>query len=192
MILFVGTDGRRKGLPQLLAALADMPSPFKGLLVIAGNDPPSRWMPAVRESRLEGHVRFHGREARVERLYAAADLVVLASVFEGFGNVVPEAMACGCPVLTSRSVGAADFVDHGENGWIVESCNHHEAYSALLHDALQVADLEAMGRRAAEKVAPCTWDWSMDRLEEVYRLICEEKRKFGDRLRIAPARCMDV
>jgi len=175
MVLFVGTDGRRKGLPELLAALASMPSRFDGLLVVAGNDPPSRWLPDVRESGLEKNVRFHGRESVVERLYAAADLVVLASIFEGFGNVVPEAMACGCPVLTSRSVGAADFVEHGTDGWVIASCRNREDYAAALDMALTAADLEVMGKQAAAKIAPYTWDWSMDRLEEVYRTIVEEK-----------------
>lgn len=175
MVLFVGTDGLRKGLPQLLAALGAMQPRFEGLLVIAGNDPPSRWEGEVRRNGLAGRVRFHGREARIERLYAAADLTVLASLFEGYGNVVPEAMACGCPILSARSVGAADFIHPGETGWVLEDCRNIPDYSAALSAALHDSDLAGMGRLAAERVAPFTWDWTVDRLEEVYRRIAAKK-----------------
>ena len=175
MVLFVGTDGLRKGLPQLLAGLGAMDPPFAGRLVVAGNDPPSRWQPDVDRNGLSERVRFHGREARVERLYAAADLTVLASLFDGYGNVIPEAMACGCPVLTARSVGAADFVQEGKTGWILEDCRDTPAYAARLHTALVEADLETMGEAAAEAVSPTTWDWTVDRLEELYREVAAEK-----------------
>jgi UDP-glucose:(heptosyl)LPS alpha-1,3-glucosyltransferase len=177
VIAFVGTDGLRKGLPQLLTALARVGSAFEGLLAIAGNDPPEKWKPAVERLGLGARVRFHGREPHIERLYAAADLVALPSIFEGFGNVVPEAMACGCPVLTTQQVGAADFVDPGETGWVLESCRNLDQFADTLKVALEAeTDLEAMGQRAAEAVAPFTWDWTVDRLEEVYQQIVEEKK----------------
>lgn len=175
LLLFVGTDGVRKGLPQLLDALGAVRPIFEGMLLIAGNDPPERWRGEVQRAGLEGVVRFHGREARIEKLYAAADLVMMPSVFEGYGNVIPEAMACGRPVFTTRRVGAADFVEEGATGWIIPTCNDREVYIDRLSTALFESDLAAMGRKAAESIRPTTWDWTVDRLEEVYRLIAEEK-----------------
>ena len=175
MVLFVGSDGLRKGLPQLFSALGSVAPSFEGLLVIAGNDPPRRWKPQVEKHGLSDKVRFHGPERKIERLYAAADLVVLASIFDGYGNVIPEAMACACPVLSAKSVGAAFFIDAGENGWVLEDCNDQETYSKALTQALNESDLESMGRSAYEKIALYSWDWTVDRLEEVYRLIMEEK-----------------
>ena len=175
LLVFAGTDGLRKGLPQLLKALAGMKPAFEGLLAIAGNDPPSRWEGLVSQLGLTGKVVFRGREPVIERLYAAADLVVLASLFEGYGNVIPEAMACGCAVLTARSVGAADLVEHGRTGWVLEDCQDIPAYSRCLEEALHSADLAAMGQAAAAAIRPYTWDWTVDRLEEVYRKIAKEK-----------------
>jgi UDP-glucose:(heptosyl)LPS alpha-1,3-glucosyltransferase len=148
---------------------------FTGLLAIAGNDPPARWEGLVSQLGLKGRVIFRGREPVIEQLYAAADLVVLASLFEGYGNVIPEAMACGCPVLTAKSVGAADFVEHGKTGWVLEDCNDIPAYTHCLEQALTSADLAAMGQAAAAAIQPYTWEWTVDRLEEVYRRIAEEK-----------------
>jgi UDP-glucose:(heptosyl)LPS alpha-1,3-glucosyltransferase len=175
VLLFVGSDWIRKGVRQLLEALSKMRTPFDGLLVLAGNDPPSKWIPLVRQLGLEGKVRFHGREREVERLYAAADLLVLASVFDGYGNVIPEAMGCGCPILTAASVGAADFVEEGRTGWILRDVRNREEYAAILELALRNSDLEEMGKQAASKVAPFTWDWTVDRLVEVYERISADK-----------------
>jgi UDP-glucose:(heptosyl)LPS alpha-1,3-glucosyltransferase len=174
LLLFVGTDGIRKGLPQLLEALGSVRSLFNGVLVIAGNDPPSRWEGLVHHNQLTGKVHFLAHEARIERLYAAADVVVMASLFEGYGNVIPEAMACGCPVLTTRQVGAADFVEHGRTGWILDSCRDLEAYTTCLEAIFQKDDLAKMGAQAAEAIAPYTWEHTVDQLEEIYRLIAKE------------------
>ena len=51
-------------------------------------------------------------ETNIENYYAAADVVALPALQEGFGNVVMEALASGLPVLVSRDVGAAEII-HG-------------------------------------------------------------------------------
>jgi UDP-glucose:(heptosyl)LPS alpha-1,3-glucosyltransferase len=53
---------------------------------------------------------FAGRQEAVENYYAAADVVVLPSLQEAFGNVVLEALAAGLPVMVSRDVGAAEIL----------------------------------------------------------------------------------
>ncbi len=176
MLLFVGTDGVRKGLPQLLEALGKVQPRFEGLLVIAGNDPPKRWQGKVERNGLQSRVRFHGRENQIERLYAAADLVMMPSVFEGYGNVIPEAMACGRPVFTTKWVGAADFVTEGETGWVISNCNQMDEYVDRLSHALSKADLAEMGRKASEAIRPYTWDWTVGELEKVYELVMRERK----------------
>ena len=71
MVLFAGTDGVRKGLSELLQALADTRNNFEGLLLIAGNDPPSRWRLLARELGIADKVRFHGHEPQVEKVVRA-------------------------------------------------------------------------------------------------------------------------
>jgi glycosyltransferase involved in cell wall biosynthesis len=50
-----------------------------------------------------------------------ADLFVLPSLHESFGLVVPEAMACGLPVIVTNQVGAKDHIIDGENGFVIQA-----------------------------------------------------------------------
>jgi glycosyltransferase involved in cell wall biosynthesis len=52
--------------------------------------------------------------------YREADLFVLPSVAEGFGQVLLEALACGVPVLSTHHTAAPDLVDEGVQGFVVE------------------------------------------------------------------------
>ncbi len=66
------------------------------------------------------HVTLAGHSDRLADEIAAADLFVLASRREGFGNVIIEAMAGGTPVLATRSGGPEAIITDGENGFLVQ------------------------------------------------------------------------
>jgi glycosyltransferase involved in cell wall biosynthesis len=63
-------------------------------------------------------VRFLGWTAEVEKLLAAADVLVCSSWFESFGLAVIEAMACGIPVVSTNRGGPAETVIDGETGFL--------------------------------------------------------------------------
>ncbi|MEX0917678.1 MAG: glycosyltransferase family 4 protein [Candidatus Paceibacterota bacterium] len=62
-------------------------------------------------------------QTEMPALYYAHDVLVLPSYNEAIGMVVPEAMACGVPTITSDTVGANVYVKHGETGLIFETGN---------------------------------------------------------------------
>jgi len=68
-------------------------------------------------------VEFEHRPAqdRIRDIYAACDVWLSASRAEGFGMPALEAMACRCPLVSTRYGGPADFVHDGDNGFLVES-----------------------------------------------------------------------
>ncbi len=107
-VLAVGSVEPRKNLPRLLEAvrrLRGQPSTADIALVHAG---PEGWRPdevvrAAQRSGLDGATRFLGYVPTEDLaiLYGLARVFAYPSLWEGFGMPVLEAMACGCPVVTS-------------------------------------------------------------------------------------------
>ncbi len=109
VLLFAGSDWRRKGLPLLLSVLEELPEDFK--LLVAGG----------KKLGKKGRVYYLGKVKEMERLYGAADLLVLPTRYDPFANVVLEALACGLPVITTPENGAAEVVISGKTGLICSS-----------------------------------------------------------------------
>ena len=70
---------------------------------------------------LRERLHYIGFRDDVERVYAAADVVVCASDFESYGKANLEAMACGKPVVSTRRGGPAETVIDGETGFLVDA-----------------------------------------------------------------------
>jgi UDP-glucose:(heptosyl)LPS alpha-1,3-glucosyltransferase len=164
--LFVGSGFARKGLDALIegfAALGDS----RARLAIAGHGNAATFRAAAQRLAVGHQVIWLGARADVERLYAAADAVVLAARYEPFGNVVLEALASGRPVITSRAVGASDLVRSGVNGWVVA-----EAGAAALGQALQKlrdGDPARPGEACRRTALPYTQAAQVGALRDVYR-----------------------
>jgi len=85
--------------------------------------------------------------------YAAADFVVIPSMFEGMPNVLLEAMACGCVPLVSDAGAMREVILHGDNGFVFASEDRDAAGSATQRAlGLDAVALERMSNRAREFV----------------------------------------
>ena len=98
--LFPSCGHQRKGLQPLLTAFG-MLDPKKFELLVAGSPIPGRG-PA--------NVRHIGYIQNLAPLYASVDCTILPSQYEPFGLVIPESLQCGTPVITTRTVGAAELL----------------------------------------------------------------------------------
>lgn len=87
----------------------------------------------------------------VAALNRAHDVLVLPSDHETIGMVVPEAMACGIPTVTSDTVGANVYVKEGETGFIFETGNV-DALAACLRQCFERERLAHMGAAARAQV----------------------------------------
>jgi glycosyltransferase involved in cell wall biosynthesis len=118
-IAFVGRFTRVKGADLLaiaLSRLAEQGSVVECRIAARRGDGSAEIAAALsRHARLLGHLA----PAALAKLYRWADLLVMPSRFDSFGLVVPEALACGLPVLVSDRVGAGDLITPGVNGDIV-------------------------------------------------------------------------
>ena len=63
--------------------------------------------------------------------YAASDVLVLPTLYEPFGLVCLEAMACGLPVVTSTSAGAAELITAGVNGYVCDALDVETIHRAI-------------------------------------------------------------
>jgi teichuronic acid biosynthesis glycosyltransferase TuaC len=118
-LLCVGSLIPRKGHDLVIQALARLPD---CQLVIAGSGPLRGDLEALaRRVGVADRVRFLGEtpHAQLPALYAAADVLVLASSREGWANVLLEAMACGAPVVATDVNGAGEVVRSGAAGLLM-------------------------------------------------------------------------
>jgi glycosyltransferase involved in cell wall biosynthesis len=117
-ILFAGQIGLRKGIRTLLDALTLASRPswkmdfFGARLSEAAAD--------LASYRGATPLNFHKAQPQrqLARAMRESSVLVLPSVEEGFGLVVPQALNCGCPCVVSDRVGGGDFIRHRENGSI--------------------------------------------------------------------------
>lgn len=117
-IVFAGQLGLRKGVKTILEALTLAGRPgwrlgcYGALLDEAKHD--------LAQYHGEVPLDFHGPvpQKRLAEVFRAGSVMVLPSLEEGFGLVVPQALSCGLPVIVSDRVGAKDLVRHRENGSI--------------------------------------------------------------------------
>jgi glycosyltransferase involved in cell wall biosynthesis len=100
-------------------------------------------------------LHYIGFREDVERVLAAADVVVCASDFESYGKANIEAMACGKAVVSSNRGGPAETIINGETGYLVPA-GDSEALAKrvieLLHSPEERARMGQNGRRRAETV----------------------------------------
>src|SRR2546426_607226 len=96
-------------------------------------------------------IAWLGAGADLERWYAAADIVVLPSRYEPFGNVHLEALAAGLPVVASARAGGAEVIEDGVNGSIVNPTDPRAITAALERFRERPdGDVAEAARRSAE------------------------------------------
>lgn len=88
----------------------------------------------IREYNIESKVSFLGFKENPSRYMAEADVLVLNSTSEGFGNVLIEAMTAGCPVVSTDCPGGSrEILQDGEFGKLVPVNNHKKLAAAIIN-----------------------------------------------------------
>ena len=133
-ILFVGSGFERKGVATLLAALARMERRDAVAWIVGRDRHAARYQALAERLGVASRVRFLGGQEDVRPFYAAADVFCLPTLYDPMPNAALEALACGLPVVTSPTSGAAELVTPGANGYV---CDALDATALATHlDAL--------------------------------------------------------
>jgi alpha-maltose-1-phosphate synthase len=117
-VLYAGSVSLRKGFPYLLQAFAKLRNSTKRLRVAGAIHPDMKTLLAQLP---QNQVEFLGSvsQERVAELMSTSHLLVLPSIEEGLALVQGQALACGCPVLSSTNTGANDLFTNEIEGFIV-------------------------------------------------------------------------
>ena len=169
--LFVGD--MRKGGRQSIHALSRLPI---GKLLFISRTPDAAYRSLACQLGVEERVHFLGTTGQVQKYYAAADALLLPTHYDSFGMVVTEAMASALPVIVSREAGAAELIEHGANGLLLEDWTDPEELAQkmrlLIDDRALALRLGNAARRTAEHHS---WDAVAEQTMELYRLVSETK-----------------
>jgi UDP-glucose:(heptosyl)LPS alpha-1,3-glucosyltransferase len=164
-LLFVGSGFARKGLATAIEAMAAL-SDRQSRLAVLGKGDARPYQALAARLGVEARVSWLGARADPERWYAAADIVVLPSRYEPFGNVHLEALAAGLPVVASARAGGAEVILEGVNGAIVPPTDTHAIAASLERFRERPpADLASAARRSAE---PYTYAAQVSGFQRIY------------------------
>lgn len=171
-LLFVGQDFRRKGLAEVIGALALLKdSRCPPVLRVIGRDRPNPYRALARKLGVESLVTFEGPTGEIENAYRAADLLVFPTHYDPFANVCLEALACGLPVLTTTTNGASEVIAEGIDGYVVSGrpLPHAESIAAKIAVFLRLSAEERRLMRGAarEKAAAYTVEANAARVAEL-------------------------
>jgi glycosyltransferase involved in cell wall biosynthesis len=164
---FLFTLGRltkAKGHPYLLRAYSRINEEIQEKFVILGRgQEEERLKSLVNELGIREHVIFLGYQKNAYKFINKASVFVLSSLWEGFPNVLLEAMACGVPVIsTDCASGPSEIITNGKNGILVPPADEEalaEAMLKLLKNKNLRKNFSARGKRRAqdfrmEKILP--------------------------------------
>ena len=173
VLVTVGGLVERKGFHRVIDCMPDLVREFPDLLylIVGSAGPEGDW-----ESRLREQVRALGVSERVRFLGAmppdqlkiplsAADLFVLSTRYEGWANVLLEAMACGTPIVATDVGGNCEVVSEPALGTIVPFDDHAALVDAIGSGLRRVWDHAAIERFALTQ----SWDDRARTLVEEYR-----------------------
>jgi D-inositol-3-phosphate glycosyltransferase len=183
-VLFVGRIDPIKGIDVWFKAMALVVNENPSLrdrvcICLVGGDVDDDVIPDSEMARLQSlkdelgiadMVTFLGRRSQesLPFFYASADVVVMPSLYESFGMVALEAMACGTPVVASDVGGLSFLVRDGETGYLVPE-NDPETLAACLGKLMRDPDLRRrLGARGKEVAREYAWTRIADRIEELY------------------------
>ncbi len=168
VILLIGNDWKKKGLPCLLAAAARLADCRLQILVV-GQDTLPPYQDMIHSLGLDGRVTFLPLRSDVEFYYAAADVYAGPSLEDAFALPPAEAMACGLPTITTRMAGASEIITRGEDGLILEDPTDAQTLSEWLQRLSKDPDWRnRMGEAASRTAAKYTWARNASEMRVVF------------------------
>ena len=130
----------------------------------------------TRHSAFSDRIHWVGQVDDVRPWYRIAHMLVLASENEPFGRVLVEAMACGVPVIATKSGGVPEIVRHDKDGLLVRSCDDHELAKAIAKLLKNESLRKSYGQNAMERAEYFSLDRHVEKIVQVFNDVINKKK----------------
>lgn len=181
-LLFAATWRKNKGVEDLIPAFAELARRDGQLsLTVLGAGVPADAVRAAFPADVRGRVHpvTCTSEEATAAAFAACDIFLLPSLFEGTPLTLMEALASGLPVVSTATCGMKDVIRDGQNGLLVPIRAAGDITRAVAKLTADRSLREALGRSAQETAAEFTWDRVSVPVADVYRRLKERSTRAG-------------
>lgn len=174
-LIFVGQLSIRKGAMYLLEAFQNFPHPNKELIIIGSIE---YEIQSLIKNNIKNNIKFLGSmpRANIKSYMSVSHALVLPSVEDGFGMVLNQAAACGCPLIASTNTGFSTIFEHEKHGLMIEACNSKALRDAFIRLADEPQLRESMSENCLSRVNNLN-GWKM--YAEEMLLISKEAREIS-------------
>jgi glycosyltransferase involved in cell wall biosynthesis len=175
-VIYVGRVAPEKNMELAIAAFEKIKSIRKDARYIVVGDGPS--LSSLQKRHPDFIYCGTQRGDELAEHYASADLFLFSSMSETYGNVVPEAMASGLPVVAFDYAAPSRLIQPGTNGFLVPMGDE----AAFVDEAVRVAGFafddarKRVGQTAAQSMVAFSWKQEIDRFMEVVARLLPSKR----------------
>ncbi|MGR3218326.1 MAG: glycosyltransferase family 4 protein [Candidatus Anammoxibacter sp.] len=171
-VLFVGSGFKRKGLKHAVESLSFIDRSLAIRLVVAGKGRSEPFKRLADDLGVAGKITYLGESDNVKDLYDACDISLFPTEYDAFGNVCLEAMAMELPVIVSRSSGAAEVVDDGLDGFVIDYPINAKVIAERIEVLADKTKRVEMGKSARKKALKYSVGLNAETTLKLYEEIC--------------------
>jgi glycosyltransferase involved in cell wall biosynthesis len=167
--IYVGSISYRKGAWYTLKAFNELNLPNSELILIGSVD--LDFFPVLNEFNSNKKIKKinHVDQNKLVEFYNISDVFVISSIEDGFAMVIPQALACGIPVICTENSGGSELIDSGKNGFVIpiRDINQLKEKMILLYEDKKLYDF--LKKEIIKQRHTLSWQDYGNRMEIQYR-----------------------
>jgi glycosyltransferase involved in cell wall biosynthesis len=172
-------DSIQKDVPLLIRAFVSVKKTIPCRLVVIGTGPQENELKKlVSKLGIDKDTWFVGYDKNPYKYMAKSDVFVLSTKFEALPLVLGEAMACGCPIISSDcDFGPREILDHGKYGILVPVGNEHALADAILKILSNPELRMEYIKKGRERVRFFSIETAIEKYETLFQNLLKEDSK---------------
>lgn len=174
-IISTGTVSVRKGSHKLINAFRELALNNAELIFVGPIE--NSFKKVLKKYDSLNNIIFVKKQKQkdLKYFYNKSDLFILNSIEDGFGMVIPQAMACGLPIICSENTGGSEMVDNGINGFILPVKDNDKLKSKISEFYNNRSKLKQFSNNALKKARNLSWDSYGNEIIKKYKALLNKK-----------------